>query len=206
MLTPAGDSLYTANLRSALCTNTYIPRADGRFTYQPLLVYQGFRFVEVTGLAEMPRPEDITGLVQYDEMEECAGFECDNELLNRLHSNALWGIRGNYHGMPTDCPQRDERLGWTGDRLTGCYGENILMDNGALYYKWLHDLVDSQNEAGQIAHLTPDRLPISPPNTARGGTTESHGRGHSSMPPICSIVVMATWMPCTNYIPTCRSG
>ena len=104
----------------------------------------------------MPRPEDITGLVQYDEMEECAGFECDNELLNRLHSNALWGIRGNYHGMPTDCPQRDERLGWTGDRLTGCYGENILMDNGALYYKWLHDLVDSQNEAGQIAHLTPE--------------------------------------------------
>ncbi len=156
LLTPAGDSLYTANLRSALCTNTYIPRADGRFTYQPLLVYQGFRFVEVTGLAEMPRPEDITGLVQYDEMEECAGFECDNELLNRLHSNALWGIRGNYHGMPTDCPQRDERLGWTGDRLTGCYGENILMDNGALYYKWLHDLVDSQNEAGQIAHLTPE--------------------------------------------------
>ncbi len=158
-LTPNGDSLYVANLRTALCTNTYIPRTDGKFTYQPLLVYQGFRFVEITGAAEAPRPEDITGMVQYDEMEERAGFECDNELLNRLHTNALWGIRGNYHGMPTDCPQRDERLGWTGDRVTGCYGENILLDNGPLYYKWIRDLTDSQNDAGQIAHLAPEVRP-----------------------------------------------
>ena len=156
LLTPSGDSLNVANLRSARCTNTYIPRNGEAFTYQPHLVYQGFRYVEITGLAEMPSLENITGCVQYDQMEERAGFECDNELLNQLHSNARWGIRGNYHGMPTDCPQRDERLGWTGDRVTGCYGENILFDNGALYYKWITDLADSQNADGQIAHLVPE--------------------------------------------------
>ena len=147
--------LYTDNLRSAQCTNTYIPARNGAFDYQPSTVYQGFRFVEMSGLARPPRPQDVTGCVQYDLMEESASFECDNELLNKLHQNALWGIRGNYHGMPTDCPQRDERLGWTGDRLTGCYGENILFDNGAFYYKWLRDLQDTQNDEGQIADIAP---------------------------------------------------
>ncbi len=156
LLTPQRDSLYVANLRSARCTNTYIPANNKTFTYQPHLVYQGFRYVEISGLSEMPKTEDITGCVQYDQMEQRASFECDNELLNQLHKNALWGIRSNYHGIPTDCPQRDERLGWTGDRVTGCYGENILMDNGALYYKWLNDLTDSQNDMGQIAHLAPE--------------------------------------------------
>ncbi len=148
--------LYTDNLRSALCTNTYIPARNGAFSYQPETVYQGFRFVEITGLGQPPKPQDITGCVQYDQMEEQGNFECDNELLNRLHSNAIWGIRGNYHGMPTDCPQRDERLGWTGDRLTGCYGENTVLDNGALYYKWLRDLQDTQNDEGQIADIAPE--------------------------------------------------
>ena len=89
-------------------------------------------------------------------MEETASFSCDNELLNQLYENARWGIRGNYHGMPTDCPQRDERLGWTGDRFTGCFGENILFDNGAFYYKWLRDLQDTQNDEGQIADIAPE--------------------------------------------------
>ena len=148
--------LYTDNLRSALCTNTYIPARGGAFSYQPTTVYQGFRFVEISGLARQPRPQDLTGCVQYDEMEERGTFECDNELLNQLHRNALWGIRGNYHGMPTDCPQRDERLGWTGDRVTGCWGENTLLDNGALYYKWLRDLQDTQDDRGQLADIAPE--------------------------------------------------
>lgn len=148
--------LYIDNLRSAKCTNVYVPAKDGVFTYQPSTVYQGFRFVEIDGLSEPPAMQDIVGCVQYDQMEETATFECDNPLLNRLFQNARWGIRGNYHGMPTDCPQRDERLGWTGDRLTGCYGENILFDNGAFYYKWLRDLQDTQNDEGQIADIAPE--------------------------------------------------
>jgi len=148
--------LYTDNLKSARCTNTYIPARNGAFTYQPSMTYQGFRFVEISGCTQIPKAQDITGCVQYDQMEARATFECDNELLNQLHQNALWGIRGNYHGMPTDCPQRDERFGWTGDRVTGCYGENILLDNGALYYKWLRDLQDTQNDEGQLADIAPE--------------------------------------------------
>ena len=149
------DQLYTANLRSAKCTNTYIPAADGMFTYQPQLTYQGFRFVEISGVAREPRMADITGCVFYDLMEDQGTFWCDNELLNQLHKNAYWGIIGNYHGMPTDCPQRDERMGWTGDRVMGCYGENLLVDNGALYYKWLQDLWDTQDDDGLIADVAP---------------------------------------------------
>ena len=149
------DKLYVANLRSAKCTDTYIPAADGKFTYQPELTYQGFRFVEITGIEREPKLSDITGCVIYDYMADQGTFQCDNDLLNQLHKNAYWGIIGNYHGMPTDCPQRDERMGWTGDRVMGCYGENLLVDNGALYYKWLQDLWDTQDDDGLIADVAP---------------------------------------------------
>ena len=149
------DQLYTANLRSAKCTDTYIPAADGTFTYQPELTYQGFRYVEITGIEKEPKLSDIKGCVLYDLMEDQGSFLCDNNLLNQLHKNAYWGIIGNYHGMPTDCPQRDERMGWTGDRVMGCYGENLLVDNGALYYKWLQDLWDTQDDDGLIADVAP---------------------------------------------------
>ena len=149
------DQLYVANLRSAKCTDTYIPAADGTFTYQPELTYQGFRYAEITGIEREPKLSDITGCVIYDFMADQGSFSCDNELLNKLHKNAYWGIIGNYHGMPTDCPQRDERMGWTGDRVMGCYGENLLVDNGALYYKWLQDLWDTQDDDGLIADVAP---------------------------------------------------
>lgn len=149
------DRLYVANLRSAKCTDTYIPATDGAFTYQPQLTYQGFRFVEVSGITTAPRLSDITGCVIYDQMADQGTFWCDNELLNKLHENAYWGIIGNYHGMPTDCPQRDERMGWMGDHVMGCFGENMLLDNGALYYKWLQDVWDTQDDDGLIADVAP---------------------------------------------------
>lgn len=149
------DQLSVANLRSAKCTDTYIPASDGVFTYQPELTYQGFRFVEISGIEQAPKLKDITGCVIYDYMEDLGTFWCDNELLNKLHENAYWGIIGNYHGMPTDCPQRDERMGWLGDHAMGCYGENLLLDNGALYYKWLQDVFDTQDDDGMIANVAP---------------------------------------------------
>ena len=149
------DQLSVANLRSAKCTDTYIPAADGVFTYQPQLTYQGFRFVEISGIEREPRQKDITGCVIYDSMADQGTFWCDNELLNKLHENAYWGIIGNYHGMPTDCPQRDERMGWLGDHAMGCFGENLLVDNGALYYKWLQDVWDTQDDDGLIANVAP---------------------------------------------------
>lgn len=149
------NKLYVANLRSAKCTDTYVPASDGMFTYQPQLTYQGFRFVEISGIDAEPKLADITGCVIYDYMEDQGTFWCDNELLNKLHENAYWGIIGNYHGMPTDCPQRDERMGWMGDHVMGCYGENLLLDNGPLYYKWLQDVEDTQDDDGLIAEVAP---------------------------------------------------
>ena len=149
------EQLSVANLRRAKCTDTYIPAADGLFTYQPQLTYQGFRFVEISGVVKPPRASDFTGLVIYDKMADQGTFWCDDEMLNKLHENAYWGIIGNYHGMPTDGPQRDERMGWLGDHAMGCFGENLLVDNGALYYKWLQDVWDTQDDDGMIANVAP---------------------------------------------------
>lgn len=98
-------------------------------------VYHGFRYVEISGLPEGSKPSlsDFTGLVLYDQMASTSNFETDNPVINTVHRNAFWGIRGNYRSMPTDCPQRDERMGWTGDRTTGCYGESFLFNNHRLY-------------------------------------------------------------------------
>lgn len=124
-----GTELYLDNLRSALVTDIYTPAADGEFVWEPLFVYHGFRFMEISGLDYEPAADDFTGKVVYDEMATNGTFETSEELINRLHKNAYWGIRGNYRGMPTDCPQRDERLGWLGDRTTGAYGESFIFGN-----------------------------------------------------------------------------
>ncbi len=150
-----GTELYLDNLRSALVTDVYTPARDGEFTWEPLFVYHGFRFMEVSGLDYAPTVDDFTGLVVYDDMETTGRFASSNDLLNRIHKNAYWGIRGNYRGMPTDCPQRDERLGWLGDRTMGAYGESFLFGNSLLYYKWLVDIEESMNEEGSISDVSP---------------------------------------------------
>lgn len=141
-----GTELYLDNLRSALVTDIYTPAADGEFVWEPLFVYHGFRFMEISGLDYEPAADDFTGKVVYDEMATNGTFETSEELINRLHKNAYWGIRGNYRGMPTDCPQRDERLGWLGDRTTGAYGESFIFGNALMYKKWLVDIEESMNE------------------------------------------------------------
>lgn len=141
-----GTELYLDNLRSALVTDIYTPAADGEFVWEPLFVYHGFRFMEISGLDYEPVADDFTGKVVYDEMATNGTFETSEELINRLHKNAYWGIRGNYRGMPTDCPQRDERLGWLGDRTTGAYGESFIFGNALMYKKWLVDIEESMNE------------------------------------------------------------
>ncbi len=151
-----GDAeLYLDNLRSALVTDTYIPDRDGRFTWTPEFVYHGFRFMEITGVDRKPRVSDITGFVVYDDMASTGSFRCSDSIINRLHRNAWWGIRGNYRGMPTDCPQRDERHGWLGDRTTGAHGESFLFDNVLLYRKWLADIEDSMTPEGAISDVSP---------------------------------------------------
>jgi alpha-L-rhamnosidase len=167
LLTP--DSLlYTANLRSAECTDRYIVTNNSQCStdsqpstlnselhWHPMFIYHGFRYVEISGLRETPNPDDFEGWVIYDEMPVTGSFETSNEIINAVYRNATWGIRGNYRSMPTDCPQRDERLGWTGDRTTGNYGESYIFNNHQLYAKWLTDGDDSQWDNGSLANVIP---------------------------------------------------
>ena len=150
----ADSKLYTDNLRSAECTDRYIAAESSDYWY-PKFTYHGFRYVEISGIRYQPIPESFTGLVLYDEMPITGSFETSDSIINAVYRNATWGIRGNYRSMPTDCPQRDERMGWTGDRTTGCYGESFIFDNHALYAKWLQDLADSQWENGALPDVAP---------------------------------------------------
>ena len=160
LLTP--DSLlYTTNLRSSENIDRYICgvqtlRATSLpISWHPMFVYHGFRYVEISGLRKTPNLDDFEGCVIYDEMPVTGSFETSNEIINAVYRNATWGIRGNYRSMPTDCPQRDERLGWTGDRTTGNYGESYIFDNHQLYAKWLTDGDDSQWDNGSLANVIP---------------------------------------------------
>jgi alpha-L-rhamnosidase len=150
----ADSSLYTDNLRSAECTDRYIA-ANSTDVWYPMFTYHGFRYVEITGLRGKPLTDDFIGQVLYDEMPMTGTFETSNDIINAVYRNATWGIRSNYRSMPTDCPQRDERMGWTGDRTTGNYGESFIFDNHALYAKWLQDLEDSQFENGSLPDVAP---------------------------------------------------
>ncbi len=150
-----GTELYLDNMRSALVTDVYIPADERMFIWEPTFVYHGFRFMEISGLDYEPAVTDFKGKVVYDKMPTIGSFETSDPMINQIHKNAYWGIRGNYRGMPTDCPQRDERLGWLGDRTTGAYGESFIFGNALLYKKWLVDIEESMSENGSISDVSP---------------------------------------------------
>ncbi len=155
------STIDVRNLRSAEATDRYIVsnRVEtchgASLQWKPMFTYHGFRYVEIQGFRETPKLSDFKGLVFYDAMSVTGTFETSDEILNAVYRNAFWGIRGNYRSMPTDCPQRDERLGWTGDRATGCYGESFIFDNHRLYAKWLDDGEDCQLENGCLCDVFP---------------------------------------------------
>ena len=148
-------SIYTANLRFSEPKDVLTLKDNQPMTWHPVFVYHGFRYVEITGLRHRPSLDDFEGLVLYDEMNTTGSFESSNDIMNKVYANAFWGIRSNYRGMPTDCPQRDERMGWFGDRTTGCYGESYLFNNHSLYAKWLDDIELEQTEEGSLPDVAP---------------------------------------------------
>jgi alpha-L-rhamnosidase len=149
---------YTENLRSAKQTVVYICRGEGEEIFEPHFTFQGFRFVEITGYQGTPDLESITGIVIHSDMAPTGNFSCSNELINQLQHNILWGLKGNFLDVPTDCPQRDERMGWTGDAQvfapTACFN----MDAATFYTKWMQDLALDQHDNGMVADVIPNVL------------------------------------------------
>ncbi|MBX3178187.1 MAG: family 78 glycoside hydrolase catalytic domain [Candidatus Hydrogenedentes bacterium] len=155
MLNP-DSSLYTTNLRKARAIDTYTLAEDGPVTLAPHFTFHGFQYVEITGVDRALPLENVVGVVLQSVIEPAGHFECSEPLLNQLFHNIIWGQKGNYLEIPTDCPQRDERMGWTGDAQFFTPTALFNMDCGAFFTKWLVDLIqDSQLEDGSFADVAP---------------------------------------------------
>jgi alpha-L-rhamnosidase len=155
VLDDAGE-LYVANLRSAKATDTYTFRGDGEEVVEPRFTSHGFRYAEVAGLTGDLRPDQIRGVAVSSMGTPIGSFACSDELVNAIHDNVVWGIRGGLVGLPTDCPQRDERLGWTAD--AAAFVEPALFlgaDAAALFERWLIDLGDAQLPSGAYPDVAP---------------------------------------------------
>jgi len=167
MLNPDG-TIYTTNLRGARCTDTYILKGSGEEIWEPRFIYHGFRYVEMTGCSEKPGTDAITGIVAHSNTPLVASFECSNQMVNQLYSNIVWSQRGNFMDIPTDCPQRDERMGWTGDAQIFVHTATYNMDVAAFFTKWLVDLEDGQSEAGAFSDVAPRKPPTGEGTAAWG--------------------------------------
>ena len=156
------DELGTRPLRQAEATDSYTLRGNGIETWEPRFTFHGFRYVEVSGWPAELHLTDLWAVVVHSDMQRRGWFECSDALLNRLHENVVWGMRGNFLDIPTDCPQRDERLGWTGDiqvfSPTACF----LYDVSGFLCSWLADLAVEQQEHGTVPFFVPT-IPINIP-------------------------------------------
>lgn len=161
-------NFYTGNLRSAKQTVTYICRGGDPEIYEPHFTFQGFRYVKVEGLPQDQLLEQFAGCVIHSDLQHTGHFRCSDDLINQLQHNILWGQKGNFLDVPTDCPQRDERLGWTGDAQvfirTAAYNMNVV----PFFEKWLKDLAVDQGSDGRIPHVIPDVLDVSDGSSAWG--------------------------------------
>ncbi len=156
----AEGNLYTENLRRAKATDLYTLRGDGLEVYEPHFTFHGFRYVEVRGYSGKPPRDLLTGIVLHSDIIPTGDFECSEPLLNQLQHNIRWGQKGNFLEVPTDCPQRDERLGWTGDAQVFVRTAAFNMQVGGFFTKWQQDLADAQTAAGAF--------PVTAPLTDKG--------------------------------------
>jgi alpha-L-rhamnosidase len=147
-------SAYLENLRTARCTEYYTCKSEETETYEPTFTFHGFRYVEASGL----KPEDfleVTGVVLHSDTPPTGTFRCSHEKLNQLQHNIVWGQKSNFLEVPTDCPQRDERLGWTGDAQVFVRTAAFNMDVQAFFHKWIRDFRDSQRAHGGVPCVIP---------------------------------------------------
>ncbi len=157
MLNPDG-TIYTKNLRGAASIDHYICNGNGVEVWQPRFTFHGFRYVELTGLSGRPPKNAVTGIVIGSDTARTGEFVCSDPRLNQLQSNIQWGQRGNYISIPTDCPQRDERLGWMGDAEVFIRTATYNADVAAFFTKWLEDVDDGQSPAGSFSDVSPNTM------------------------------------------------
>jgi Alpha-L-rhamnosidase N-terminal domain./Bacterial alpha-L-rhamnosidase. len=162
-------NFYTENLRSAKQTIRYILKGSGIETFEPTFTFQGFRYLKIDGYPGDIKLESFKAKVMHSDMEVTGSFNCSNELVNQLQHNILWGQKGNFLDLPTDCPQRDERLGWTGDAQmfirTACFNMNVA----PFFTKWLRDLFAEQTPDRGVPFVIPDVL------SGKGETSSAWG-------------------------------
>lgn len=185
-------TLMTENLRKARGIDTYIAKGSTiEETWTPSFTFHGFQFVEVAGLREAPNLEFLTGLALSSSLAEDGSFTSDNKMLNQLYSNIIWTQRANYLDVPTDCPQRDERLGWTGDAQvymrSAIYNSNVA----AFHKKWIQDLNDSQWPNGAFPIYSP--MPVNAAGESAIRATDTFSPGWSEAGIICTYEIFRAY-------------
>lgn len=152
-------NFYTENLRTARCTDTYIYGEDQvGMTVMPHFTFHGFRYICVEGAGTDVGAEHFTACALHTDMRQTGGFHTDNKLVNQLQSNIEWGQRGNFLDIPTDCPQRDERLGWTGDAQVFCGTASYNFDTALFFRKWMRDMAAETTDEWGVPHVVPNIL------------------------------------------------
>ena len=159
MLSPDG-SFYTKNYRTAESTNYYTASKDGVIEWMPKFTFHGFRYLELSGfdVSKEPTTDWVTGIVQYSDFEKNGTFTSSHKKLNQLQSNIVWGLRGNFFDIPTDCPQRDERMGWTGDAQVFGPTSMFNADVYKFWASWMQSVRESQYDNGGVPWVVPDVL------------------------------------------------
>jgi alpha-L-rhamnosidase len=149
-------NFYTDNLRTARSQDVYILKGGSEETFEPQFTWQGFRYIKVEGYPGDLKPENFTAIALYSDMKPAGTFSCSNALINQLQHNIQWGQKGNFLDVPTDCPQRDERLGWTGDAQVFSRTASFNMNVHNFFTKWLKDVAADQYENGSIPFVIPN--------------------------------------------------
>lgn len=182
-------NVYQENLRSAKQTIIYYCKGLGTESYKPHFTFQGFRYAKLTKFPDNFKMTDIKAHVIYSELDVTGEFKCSNQKLNQLQSNIMWSLKGNFLDIPTDCPQRDERVGWTGDAQIFCKTANFLTNAHGFYSKWLKDVEADQLVNGGVPHVVPDIISNNP--KVEGDWLLSQGT-HSAAA-WADVAVLAPW-------------
>jgi alpha-L-rhamnosidase len=176
-------------LRTAKATD-HLTLSGGADTFEPTFTFHGFRYAEVEGWPGELTVDDLEAVVVHSELRRTGEFECSHELVNQLHRNVVWGQKGNFLDVPTDCPQRDERLGWTGDLAVFGPSAAYLFDVSTFLRDWLRDLdAEQADNDGVTPFVVPDVLKYSPPKELGGSKPDS----------TCFWSDVAVWLPWTLW-------